>query len=119
MSLRALSLTVLLVLGLPGNALAGKASFGFAVELDTSGFMLNPTIEAASIARIAEGSPAQKAGLRVGDLLLSANGTPVAGAKAKKLSALMDSLGPGDLLRLKVRRLDGTESLVEVVAGTR
>ena len=90
MSLRALLLTVLLVLGLPGNALAGKASFGFAVELDTSGFMLNPTIEAASIARIAEGSPAQKAGLRV-----------------------------GDLLRLEVRRLDGTESLVEVVAGMR
>ena len=40
MSLRALLLTVLLVLGLPGNALAGQASFGFAVDHDNSGYML-------------------------------------------------------------------------------
>ena len=108
-----------LALALPLTTLAGKASFGFSVKLDTSGFVINPTVEQVSIAHVVPDSPAQQAGLQVGDVVLTANDRPIKGTKARALGALMDGLSPGDRLRLEVSRPDGTVTAVEMVGGVR
>jgi len=63
------------------------------------------------IAQLVPGSPAAKAGLKVGDLLLSANGVPVPSAQALQRLMLADAIGHP--LNLTVMRND---ALVDVVA---
>jgi carboxyl-terminal processing protease len=55
-----------------------------------------------------EGSPAARAGVRVGDRLLEVDGTDTEGLPAEEVSALMRG-EPGSRLALRVRGLDGGE----------
>lgn len=114
-----LLLFVVIALALPCAAKAGQASFGFGIKIEGEGFFLNPILKHVSVSGITAGSPAQKAGLLVGDALITANDVPIEGARAKTMSDLMHSLNPGDHLRLKVRRTGGAIAVIDIIAGTR
>ncbi len=70
--------------------------------------------QGAIVARIEEGSPAGKAGVRTGDAILSVNGKPV--DNARDLSREIANLKPGSTADLKVWR-DGSEREVKVTLG--
>ncbi|PYP50124.1 MAG: hypothetical protein DMD45_12085 [Gemmatimonadetes bacterium] len=72
----------------------------------------------AKIEGITPGSPAEKAGLKVGDIITKFNGTALGGLKAEdedesgpsqKLIALARKLEPGDTVRLEFRRGSDTK----------
>ncbi|RMG17191.1 MAG: PDZ domain-containing protein [Planctomycetota bacterium] len=62
------------------------------------------------------GSPAEKFGLRAGDVLLSANGKPL--KTIEDFVAVMKDLHPGDVVALKIER-DGWKSDVRLTLGAR
>lgn len=67
------------------------------------GVVLEPTEEGTPvIGRISEGSPAQKAGFKVGDVVLSVSGRAV--KTTDRLIALIQSLRPGQTVDIRVRR---------------
>jgi len=59
-------------------------------------------ISGASVAQVVAGSPAEKAGLKVGDLITAANDKPI--KRADDLVQLVGRSKPGDTLTLSVRR---------------
>ena len=77
----------------------------------------------AKIEGITPGSPAEKAGLKVGDIITKFNGTALGGLKAEdedesgpsqKLIALARKLEPGDTVRLEYRRGSDTKQVTLV-----
>jgi serine protease Do len=68
----------------------------------------------ALVAEPQSGSPAQKAGIRAGDVIVSVNGDPVDDARA--LARRISSLAPGTSVRLGVIR-DGREDGVTLILG--
>jgi serine protease Do len=68
----------------------------------------------ALVADVTAGSPAEKAGLRRGDIVVAINGEPV--DETRELSLKVAMLSPGTTARLKVIR-DGREIDVPVVLG--
>jgi putative serine protease PepD len=113
----------------------GNTGLGFAVpsntvklvvdELRAHGKVVHPwlgvqigdaTRAGASIGAVTSGGPAARAGLRAGDVILAADGRPV--ADADTLTALLDQHRPGDQVRLRVRR-GGSTRTVTVTLGTR
>src|SRR5438270_1732734 len=72
----------------------------------------------AKIEGVTPGGPAEKAGLKVGDIITKLNGTALGGVKAedddesgpgRKLIALAHKLEPGDTVRLEYRRGSDTK----------
>ncbi|WP_158497813.1 PDZ domain-containing protein [Pseudoxanthomonas suwonensis] len=53
---------------------------------------------------VASASPAERAGMRVGDVVERLNGEPVAGSSGRKFFAAMGKVKPGDRLDLVVLR---------------
>ena len=80
-----------------------KGWFGFAVSVDVEGFSLNPTLRTAKIESVVPSSPANIAGLLVGDLIVEAQGVTVAGAKAEALKAAVQR-AVGETLQLTIKR---------------
>jgi len=76
----------------------------------------DPTGAGARVDAIRAGSPASKAALRAGDVIVAANGTKI--ASANQLTAVVAEHQPGDALRLTVER-NGSSLDVEVTLGTR
>lgn len=72
---------------------------GVSFDVLTTGDERGPRSE-ATITEVSEGSPAQRAGLHVGDHLISVNGMP---ARAN-LARLAQTLRPGDKVRVVVER---------------
>ncbi len=90
---------------LPLAAMAGGGvSFGFSTDVQTGGPDDKPTLTSVVVSKVGPASPAQAAGLMVGDTLLSANGTKVPGAAAADFMQVMGGLKPGDHLVLMVQR---------------
>ncbi len=54
------------------------------------------------IAEVFEGSPAERAGLKIGDFVLSLNGRSIEGRYSMK--AFIDSMQPGDVIQLEILR---------------
>lgn len=78
----------------------GRAILGVQIALhDEAGYVL--------IASVNSGSAAQRAGIRAGDIILSANGTAV--STFSDLRGILDELSPGDTMELRIRR--GSEEL--------
>ncbi|HEX8695278.1 MAG TPA: PDZ domain-containing protein [Longimicrobium sp.] len=67
----------------------------------------------ARVAEVMEGSPAERAGVRAGDVVLSIDGRP---ATEEAVDDLREGLDEGDRVRLRLRR-DGREWDQEVVAA--
>ncbi|MBI2383212.1 MAG: DegQ family serine endoprotease [Gammaproteobacteria bacterium] len=70
--------------------------------------------EGALVARVLPGSPAEEAGLRPGDVILSYNGEPLPTSSA--LPPLVGNSDPGESARLEVRR-DGRTVTMKVQVG--
>lgn len=76
-----------------------------------NGFALG---EGAGISRVYDGSPADKAGVRAGDVVVEFDRSPV--GSFGDLSALVGDLSPGDRASLVVER-DGKEIELQIVIG--
>lgn len=81
--------------------LAAKGWLGFKTEKDASG--------AWRIASVAPGSPAEQAGFRAGDVLVSLNGIALTEANMPAVKKAKSGLGVGKQVTYTVRR-DGAES---------
>lgn len=68
--------------------------------------------QGARITQVAVGSPAETAGLKVGEVILSVDGTPV--NQENNLGTLITSHKPGDSVKLSVQGTDGAEREVTV-----
>ncbi len=86
---------------------AERGTFGFEVSVNADG-ILSPTLIWAKIAKIKPASPAEKAGMKVGDEIVEVEGHTVAGAKASLITPLMKK-DVGQILNLKVKR--GTDTI--------
>ncbi|MBW7856833.1 MAG: PDZ domain-containing protein [Leptonema sp. (in: Bacteria)] len=69
--------------------------------------------EGVMISEVYQDSPAEKAGLRAYDLIVSANGHPVIGPYTLRDRVL--SLSPGNLVEIEVISRDGGRSLKKVI----
>jgi len=80
------------------------------------GIVLGQKDESVTADEIAPGSPAEKAGLKSGDVIVKINGKPV-GSTGDIISRVRDS-APGDTLKFTVQR-DGREETLEVTLAAR
>lgn len=94
----------------------GKASFGFATSIETEGFFMSPKVKQVKVTAVHPKSPAETAGLRIGDIVISVNGRRVPGGSAKSLGELMSSFSPGDHLEMQVQRSGSGLLSLELVA---
>lgn len=99
-------------------AFAGKASFGFATQIETEGFFMSPKVKLVKVTAVHPKSPAEAAGLRVGDIVMAVNGRKVPGGSAKALGELMSSFSPGDHLKMQVQRSGSGLLSLDVIAVT-
>jgi M6 family metalloprotease-like protein len=72
-------------------------------------------VEGTPITRVTQGLPAEKAGLKVGDRLLSVDGAPM--TSASRLTETLSSRAPGDEVLLSVARQGRTDALKVVLAA--
>ncbi|HTN75559.1 MAG TPA: trypsin-like peptidase domain-containing protein [Pirellulaceae bacterium] len=90
------------------GSMAGNAPF--------LGVQGDPESKDAKIAKVFPGTPAEQAGLKVGDLVLKVDGQEI--TEFAKLSSLVGDKSPGDKMKLQVKR--GEETLeIEVTIGKR
>jgi hypothetical protein len=87
--------------------------FGFAFEVERSSFPGRRGSERVTVSSVVAGSPADRGGLREGDVLVELAGQPVSG---RWLDRVGPEIAPGDTLRMRVRRGDGERSLTLVAA---
>lgn len=109
----------LLALSMASGAAAApeKGYFGFKIEAETAGFMLNPTVKRVSIKTVVPDSPAAGR-VAVGDEIIEAEGHAVPGAKALQLKPMLQK-SPGDTVHLKLKRPNGESYYVEITAVKR
>ncbi|HTB90869.1 MAG TPA: PDZ domain-containing protein [Steroidobacteraceae bacterium] len=98
-----------------GSDAAEKGWFGFALAIDADG-ILNPKLRSIKIDKIFPASPAAKAGLSAGDMIVEIDGIAVEGAKADTLKAAMQK-SVGETLRLKIKRGADAFQDVSLIAG--
>ena len=75
-----------------------------------------PGKKGALVAELVPGQPADKAGLKPGDVVQALNGQPV--ANASELTRLVAQTKPGDTMRLQVFR-NGKTTTIDIRAGVR
>lgn len=98
-----------------GSHAAEKGWFGFVLAIDADG-ILNPKLRSIKIDKIFPASPASKAGLAAGDMIVEIEGVVVEGAKAETLKAAMQK-SVGETLRLTIKRGADAAQDVSLVAG--
>jgi S1-C subfamily serine protease len=94
-----------------GRAAGGqrKSSLGTIPDFSYAG-------EGARLSGVMAGSPAEKGGLRAGDVIIGINENPVAGLR--DLSEILKSLDPGSRVRIMLLR-EEKETALEVVLDTK
>jgi C-terminal processing protease CtpA/Prc len=95
---------------------APKGTIGFSVEVEGDGSFFKPVIKSAKVSAVRSGSPAEAAGLKVGDEILKVQGVPIENANARHIAELIE-VAPGEELRLDVRRSSGAERTLAIIAG--
>jgi C-terminal processing protease CtpA/Prc len=115
---RVISFVAAALLFLPLASIAAeKGWFGFAMNIDADG-ILDPKLRSIKIEKIFPASPAAKAGLSPGDIIVEIEGIVVEGAKADTLKAAMQK-SVGETLRLKFKRGADASRDVALVAAPR
>ncbi|MEY4729403.1 MAG: hypothetical protein RL020_561 [Pseudomonadota bacterium] len=96
-------------------ALAEEGSIGIGVETSVDG-IFSPTLAVAKIIKVIPGSPAESAGVRVGDLITSIEDCKIPGCPGNKAKSLM-AKEPGQTLKLTLLREDKTtqEVMIQVI----
>ena len=98
-----------------GSHAAEMGWFGFALAIDADG-ILNPKLRSIKIDKIFPASPAAKAGLAAGDMIVEIEGVVVEGAKTETLKAALQK-SVGETLRLKIKRGTDAAQDVYLIAG--
>jgi C-terminal processing protease CtpA/Prc len=93
-----------------------RGRLGFTVYVEVDGSYTTPILKSVRVQQIEPGSPAEAGGLKVEDLIVQAQGKPLAGANAREVAAMVQ-VPPGERLRLVVRSSDGAQRRVTIVAG--
>ncbi|HEU5294250.1 MAG TPA: PDZ domain-containing protein [Burkholderiaceae bacterium] len=93
-----------------------RGRLGFTVYVEVDGSYTKPILKSVWVQEIEPGSPAEASGLKVEDVILQAQGKPLAGANAREVVAMVQ-VPPGEKLRLLVRGTDGAQRHVTIVAG--
>lgn len=114
----ALRLWMFLLVAVSSLTLAADPGYlGFAVTVDIESSSLNPTLRTLRIDQVTPGSPAAKAGLVAGDLILEVQGIVVAGAQGDTVKAAMQkSVGETLSLRIKHGSAGPVEALITAAA---
>lgn len=112
----AFSVLILAVVSSPAVAAQPEGVVGFSVEVEGDGSFWKPVIKTAKVVGVRSGSPAEAAGLKVGDEILSIQGIEVADSNARKIAKLVQ-VSPGEHLRLVVRNVAGEVKEIEIIAG--
>ncbi len=112
-----LHLACVLFVAIPAHA-GENGYLGISIQAEGEGAFWNPTIKSVKVAKVGPGSPAEAAGIAVGDSIVEIEGRPVAGAKASDLRPYMQR-EVGQQLRLVVRRPSGELKTVSVAAGAK
>lgn len=110
-------LLLLLLAAVPAFAQENKPWMGVALEvLDNDEATRLGIPGGLKVNRVDEGSPAETAGLAVGDVVLSAGEHSV--TTIEKMAEIMGKLRPGDVVSLGVRRDEGRTELLLVTLGS-
>jgi C-terminal processing protease CtpA/Prc len=92
--------------------------FGVKLDVDTTGFSLNPTLRSVTISKVIAGSPAASQGLASGDQVQEVEGLTVPGRKAREVQAVMHR-SVGETLHLRLKRVNGDVYSVALTAVAR
>jgi C-terminal processing protease CtpA/Prc len=93
-----------------------KGYLGLSFSVDGEGFFWNPTLNTIKIEKVVSNSPAAKAGIESGDLLLEIEGKKIAGAKANDIKPYLER-ELGQTVRLAIQKSSGEVRQLAVVAG--
>lgn len=96
-------------------AVFAEGKIGIAVGVSVDGFF-SPEITEFKIDEVHSGSPAEKAGVKVGQLVIELDGCKIPGCPANKAKKLMDK-ETGEILPLLVKNLDGSKVLLKIHVG--
>jgi C-terminal processing protease CtpA/Prc len=105
-----------LLLGCAAASASGKGYLGLGVNIDGDGPFWNATLKTVTVSKVVAGSPAEKAGVSVGDRIVEIEGRPVSGAKANDLKPFMER-EVGQRVKLGLQKASGEVRHVVVVAG--
>lgn len=90
----------------PVAGASARGKLGFTVEVTADRSLLDARLQRIVVTGVASASPAERAGMKVGDVLDRLNGEPVVGGSGRKFFAAMGKVKPGDRLDLVVLRGD-------------
>ena len=107
---------LLCVLLVPATALA-KPLLGFGIAVATEG-LFSTTLTEVKVASVQAGSPSERAGLKVGDLIVEMNGKPIKGANGMAMKKALGAVKAGDQVALKVLRAGHGTLLINILAGS-
>ena len=97
-------------------ASAGETGFvGFGILVDLEGFFLNQTLKTVTVNKVVPESPAEKAGLAVGDQIVEVEGMKVQGAKAYDLKPYLD-VDVGKTVKMVIKKASGQLRAVSLTA---
>jgi carboxyl-terminal processing protease len=95
----------------------GKGYLGINIKVEGEGAFWNPTLKSVKVANVVPGSPAERAGITSGDLIVEVEGKQVLGAKTNELQPYMHREA-GEQVKLVVKKPSGEVKPVSVVAGS-
>ncbi len=90
-----------------------KGRIGLTLDITTGGIFSHDLTE-LKVKSIVSNSPAEKAGIKVGQKIMSIDGCKIPGCSASKAEKLLKRK-PGDILPLLIERNDGTQVLVKIL----
>lgn len=102
MTLRIFAILLVLLLAGPVHARGGK--LGFTVDFSADRTMLDATLKQVVVTGVAPASPAERAGMKTGDVLDRLDGKPLAGSSARWFFDAMGKVDPGQKVVLVVLR---------------
>ena len=90
-----------------------KGTIGIGANVSVDGFF-SPELVSFKVDSVEENSPAQKAGIIVGQQILAIDGCKIPGCPVKKAKKLM-AREAGETIPLLVKNEDGSETLIEIL----